>query len=102
VVVRSNAYGELLERVTELLARHDPIGLIELGMPMDEYEPEVGTIVPRLRSASSPDDVRRIVHEEFERWIDSDTGGPPSHYDAVGDELWALWLDSPVRGSTSA
>jgi len=32
--------------VTELLARHDPMGLTSAGAPADEYEPEAGTIVP--------------------------------------------------------
>ena len=41
--------------------RHDPIGPASSGAPHDEYEPEVGTIIPLLRSADSVEDVTRIV-----------------------------------------
>jgi hypothetical protein len=35
----------------------DPIGLLEIGAPSDEYAPEIGTIVPRLASVDRLDDV---------------------------------------------
>src|SRR5690606_37305717 len=41
----------------------------------DEYEAEVGTILPRLRSCASADDVQRVVHEEFCRWFGADQAG---------------------------
>ena len=96
----SRAYRELGERLTETLARYDPIGLVDMAAPRSEYEPEGATILPRLREASSSDEVRRIVHEEFVRWFDADIAGPETAYRAVGEEIWALWLASPLRAST--
>ena len=82
-------YRSLHQRLTELLYRHDPVGLAALGSPKDEYEPEVGTILPRLREAKSKDDVRRIVHEEFVHWFEAqETAGPESAYDAIAQEIW--------------
>ena len=57
--------------LTELLSRHDPVGLVRLRAPSDEYEPEVSTIIPRLTNANGPDDVRKIVHQEFMNWFES-------------------------------
>ena len=96
----SRAYRELGERLTETLARHDPIGLVDMGAPRSEYEPEVGTILPRLREASSAAEVSRIVHEEFVRWFDADIAGPETTYGAAGEEIWSLWLASPLRAAT--
>ena len=73
--------------VTELLARHDPMGLTSAGAPADEYEPEAGTIVPRLAEAGSVDDVVDIVHAEFQTWFDG-AAGPRDRYVPVATELW--------------
>ena len=67
------AYGQLFSDVTAILARHDPVGLVGIGVPEDEYEPEVGTILQRLRGATNPADVQRIVCEEFDLWFGLDT-----------------------------
>ena len=39
------------------------------GVPRDEYDNEVGTILPRLAACRTVDEVRAVVHEEFSRWF---------------------------------
>jgi hypothetical protein len=56
-----------------ILNRHDPVGLIRMGMPEDEYEPEVGASLPRLREAAGPQDVQRVLLEAFEHWFGTRT-----------------------------
>ena len=60
-------YLKLHRGLAELRYRHDPVGLAAAGAPRDEYYPEVGTIIPRLKDALGPADVRHIVHQEFVR-----------------------------------
>src|ERR1700722_5328594 len=60
-------YGQLFESVAALLFRHDPVG-INFDTNTDEYEPEVGSILPRLRTCNSADEARGVVYEEFVRW----------------------------------
>ena len=81
-------YGELFDTTTALLFRLDPIG-INYKTNTDEYEPEVGTILPRLKSCQSRDDVCRIVHEEFVRWFGD--ARPQKNYELIAAELWELW-----------
>jgi hypothetical protein len=83
-------YQWLFDDVSSLLFRHDPIG-INFETNVDEYEVEVGTILPRLRSCHSEDEVCRVVHEEFVRWFDTDIAGPREHYLKIATEVWALW-----------
>jgi len=45
------AHGRLYTEVSRLLREADPIRLITIGAPDDEYDPEVSTILPRLREA---------------------------------------------------
>jgi hypothetical protein len=67
-------YPELFDALSSLLFKVDPIG-INFETNTDEYEPEVGTIIPRLKIARSEADVQMIVHEEFCRWFDRKTAG---------------------------
>jgi len=67
-------YSWLYDDIESLLFRHDPIG-INLETNTDEYDPEVRTILPRLRGCASSDDVCCVVHEEFVRWFGAEIAG---------------------------
>jgi hypothetical protein len=82
-------YGELFDAIAGLLFRADPIG-INFGHNTDEYEPEAGTILPRLKTCESADDVLRVVHEEFVRWF-ANSAGSPDRSRQVAFEIWDLW-----------
>ena len=83
-------YSHLFDDVQALLFRHDPVG-INFETNTDEYDPEIGTILPRLRSCTCVTDVGRVVHEEFTRWFDADIAGPREHYSVIASEIWELW-----------
>jgi hypothetical protein len=83
-------YGALFDSMAALLYGHDPIG-INFDDNKHEYEPEAGTILPRLSSCRSVEDVLQVVHEEFVRWFDRGTAGPPEHYEKIASEVWQLW-----------
>lgn len=78
----------LRRAVADAINTADPVSLLEDGAPRDEYEPEVGTILPRLADAQSAGDVRRILHEEFIRWFGEDLAGPDTAYDTPAQEIW--------------
>src|SRR5258706_14600256 len=62
-------YEVLVAAVTRAIDEADSKSLLELGAPSGEYSSEVGTITPRVAKAASRDEVRVILHEEFERWF---------------------------------
>ena len=86
-------YGMLYSEVSRLLREADPIRLIVMGAPDDEYDPEVSTILPRLREADSTADVQRIVYEEFAQWFGADLAGPATDYEDVSKKIWAAWFN---------
>jgi hypothetical protein len=89
-------YAELSAAVTDLFFRVDPMG-INFESNADEYEPEVGTVLPRLESAGSVGDVERILREEFSRWFGDSFDGQSS--DRLAPELWSLWQAGKSIGS---
>jgi hypothetical protein len=81
---------DLRAAVTRAINASDPIRLLAIGAPDDEYEPEIETILPRLQDAASVTDVRTILHEEFAAWFDPDIAGSPQRYDRAAQEIWAF------------
>lgn len=92
------AHGRLYTEVSRLLREADPIRLITIGAPDDEYDLEVSTILPRLREAHSAADVQKLVHEEFVHWFDAGTAGPIILYTKVAEKIWGVWLTFKERG----
>jgi hypothetical protein len=70
---------------------HDPIGIAFDNENSDEYDAEVGTILPRLACCHSPTDVRQLVFEEFCKWFTPEVAGAEANYDVIAKELWSLW-----------
>ena len=55
-------YDALRAEVSRAIDDADPIGLLATGCPADEYSPEIGTIVPRVSTASDPGEVTCPVY----------------------------------------
>jgi len=83
-------YGDLFDVVARILFDADPID-INYETNTDEYEPEVGTILPRLIEASTVEDVSRIVHEEFVHWFGADEADAVKNYQSVATRIWGAW-----------
>jgi hypothetical protein len=85
-------FEALVAAVTRAIAEADPMSLLEFGAPSDEYGPEVSSITPRVATAASSDEVRSILHEEFERWFGVDSVGPAETFDAPAQAIWQAVL----------
>jgi hypothetical protein len=83
-------YRELFASVSAILFKADLFG-INFESNTDEYDPEVGTIVPRLSQAKSVCDVELIVHEEFCRWFGVEELFSDSRYRDVAEQIWREW-----------
>lgn len=86
----AESHGLLLEAVSAVLFRHDPIG-INFEDNTDEYEAEAATILKRMGPATSPTEARRIVHEEFIRWFEPEIAGPEERYTDIASEVLATY-----------
>src|ERR1700721_2768809 len=83
-------YKVLFADTSALLFRLDPIG-INFEDNTDEYDPEVGTILPRLSRCQSSNEVRKVVFAGFCKWFGPETAGDEMSCSAIAEELWLLW-----------
>ena len=76
-------------RAREVINREDPIGLLALGAPEDEYDPEVRDLMSRPTPVT-----RARVREVFLMWFGEDTGRLPGPVvERIADQLDALRRD---------
>jgi len=81
-------YKKLYYCISAILFENDLQG-INFGTNDDEYEPEVGTILPRLTETETIEDIQRVVYEEFGHWFGEP--GDLEDYAVVAKEIWAAW-----------
>jgi len=87
------AYRQIYDDAVKLFFEHDPVG-INYEVNTDEYEPEVGTVLPRLHHARSLEDVHQILIEEFRCWFGYGTRVFDDRLKSLAFDLWKLWLTS--------
>ena len=88
----TQSYRKLYADIEEILFRCDPMG-ISSKEHKAKYDPEVETILPRLKEARSESDVHKIICEEFIRWFGAHTAGHKGNcsYEEAAREIWAAW-----------
>ncbi len=86
------SYQNLFRAISESLFKNDPMG-ISYESNTDEYEAEAETIIPRLKSCVTEDDVLSVVHDEFTRWF-GNCAGPRSHYRKTASDIWQMWQET--------
>jgi hypothetical protein len=61
-------HGVAGHRLNDILFDEDP-ALVNFEVNIDEYEPEVWTILPRLRVCRSSEEVEQVLREELQEWF---------------------------------
>ena len=85
---RSEKYDEAYAAVRRVVNAHDPEGLIEMGAPEDEYDPEVTDLVRLVLRGDSLD--RSDVVAAWARWFGDDKGFRRDRLRRVAAELQTL------------
>ena len=81
---------EFFKVVSDLMFKHDPM-TFNTVVNYDEYDPEAGTVISRLETATNQDDVATILHEEFIEWFGEGIAGDRDSYIALAQDIWQAW-----------
>jgi hypothetical protein len=85
---RSQKYDDAFAAVREVINRHDPEGLIEIGAPADEYDPEVADLVRLVLGVDRP--TPEAVLTVWEKWFSGLPSMPPERATSIAQELAEL------------
>lgn len=69
--------------------RHDPVG-INFEENVDEYAPEVETVLPRIAEVDGVESLADLLYSEFDEWF-SGAAGPRERYLPIAREVWERW-----------
>jgi hypothetical protein len=82
---------ELKTKLTALLLRHDPVKLVCMGVPADEYEPEARRILERAKPKATSADLAVLAREVFVEMFDEDLIHiDQAAFGKLGEEIAAL------------
>ena len=80
----------LQDRVRKIINRHDPVGLLKMGAPTDEYDSELKRIIPLLSEVGSRDELHEKVYQLFVEMFRPATVGSKAQYAGLSEELYQL------------
>lgn len=75
--------------VASAVNRNDPIGLLSVGTPKDEYNPEIIRILAGLGEVTDLDSLNTLVHDVFVEMFDQDIAGPKEDYRKIAEDIYA-------------
>ena len=87
ISVIKQKYGHLFNELRDIINVFDPICLIGLGAPADEYDPEVATIIIHIYGVNSKAETLELVYNEFTRWFSS-AAGERRRYESLAKEIY--------------
>ena len=83
---KSTLYGEVQmtkKKIKSVVNKADPMGLLEVQCPEDEYAPEIERIFARTRKGMTADEIAKVIHavflEMFDESIDTKLCGDMAH-----------------------
>lgn len=92
-------YGWLYNSLIQILAKDDPMNLVRIGAPENEYQWEVDRILLRLNEANSPSELGDIIYEAFVSGFGMSfaSQGEQSYqhykprFQGLGEAAWNVW-----------
>jgi len=69
---RNLKYQNLYNEVRKISNTHDLMGLIKIGCPDDEYDPETSEILPLIKKANSVEDLATGIAGIYNKMFDAD------------------------------
>ena len=70
---KSTLYGEVQmtkKKIKSVVNKADPMGLLEMQCPEDEYAPEIERIFARTRKGMTADEIAQVIHAVFLEMFD--------------------------------
>jgi hypothetical protein len=83
--------------VKQAIDQADPIHLLAIGAPEDEYASEIHAIVTHLAACTTLDETQTLVHEVFVTQFDASLAGPKEEYRGLAHTIWTGLQALPQR-----
>lgn len=85
-----NKKSPLFIKAGKIVNKHDPIRLIAIGCPKDEYDGEVRMILESFKQASNTEELQDSIHKIFVKQFFKEIAGSKENYQKLAIELFKL------------
>lgn len=82
--IYTSAFLELKDIVNEV----DPIGLISIYCPDDEYDPEVNNILKLIPNSETLPQLADMIHNVFIKWFDAEMAKDYAMFERIAVLIW--------------
>lgn len=76
--------------VEAILVKYDPIGLIKMGAPTDEYAAEAKEVIQHFRDADNADELAQVIWAIFVVRCTFRQAGDVNYYKLIAGEVWQV------------
>jgi hypothetical protein len=73
--------------VKQAIDQADPIGLLDMGCPDDEYDPEIERVLTYVAAYADPVSLGERIHQTFIEMFDKQIAGPPEVYQRIARQI---------------
>lgn len=77
-----------MKTIKDIIDKNDPIGLINIGAPSDEYDSETKQISNGLDKCNSEEDVLNMVYKIFKDSFDEDIAGKKDTFKNIAKQIY--------------
>jgi hypothetical protein len=82
---------EILQKIKNILRAEDPIGLIKMGAPSDEYDTEALIIYEHVNAYFPLSKIQSTVHNIFVHYFSGEKiAGKYEHYESIAKQIKEL------------
>jgi hypothetical protein len=78
-----NKADKKVQLLKKIINKSDPIGLLDMGTPKDEYESEIRQIAAGLDKCNNENDVTELVYGIFVKMFDEEIAGDKGKYKQI-------------------
>lgn len=96
--MRSKPSSAKFFQLRSIINRRDPMELLSMGAPQDEYEPEVESVLEKLSNGISQEQVLEVIYSEFVRWFGEVP--PMETFHSLAHDVHS-WLTTPASSNSS-
>lgn len=81
---------QIKKETRKIMNKYDPIHLLQMGCPKDEYNPEIQEIIKHKKKVKNSKEMHNLVYNTFVKMFDKKIAGPKKNCQHLSRELHRL------------
>lgn len=80
--------------IKKVIDKYDPIGLLSIGCPQNEYNVEIKDISTNICQCKNTKEIQKHIHKTFVKWFGKNIAGKSEKYKKPAEDIAKYFLNS--------